>query len=79
MTATMIAHYSPDSCFTFFGSNAELLGDNDLEADFCAALRGAIVQELNPQGRQVVWQAITPNAAQYHVYRLPSLYPGVPW
>jgi hypothetical protein len=47
--------------------------------DFCAPVKGAIVQELNPQGSQVVWQATTPEADQFHVYRLPSLYPGVQW
>ena len=50
-----------------------------MEVNFCATLRGAIVQELNPQAKQVVWQGYTPNADQFHVYRLPSLYPGVQW
>jgi hypothetical protein len=80
MTATMIAHYvPPPSYFSFFGGNAELLSNNDMEVDFCAALKGAIVQELNPQASQVLWQATTPGADQFHVYRLPSLYPGVQW
>jgi arylsulfate sulfotransferase len=80
MTATMITHYAPPpSYFSFFGGNAELLANNDIEVDFCAPVKGAIVQELNPQGSQVVWQAITQGADQFHVYRLPSLYPGVQW
>ncbi len=80
MTATMIAHYvPPPSYFSFFGGNAELLANNDMEVDFCGAIKGAIIQELNPQGSQVVWQATTPGAYQFHVYRLPSLYPGVQW
>jgi arylsulfate sulfotransferase len=80
MTATMITHYvPPPSYFSFFGGNAELLNNNDMEVDFCAAAKGAIVQELNPQGSQVVWQATTTGADQFHVYRLPSLYPGVQW
>jgi len=80
MTATMIAHYvPPPTYFSFFGGNAEQLGNNDTEVNFCAALKGAIVQELNPQASQVVWQATTPGADQFHVYRLPSLYPGVQW
>jgi len=80
MTATMIAHYvPPPSYFSFFGGNAELLSNNDVEVDFCAALKGAIVQELNPQASQVLWQATAPGADQFHVYRLPSLYPGVQW
>jgi hypothetical protein len=80
MTATMVTHYvPPPTYFSFFGGNAELLANNDVEVDFCAALSGAIVQELNPQGSQVVWQGTTPGADQFHVYRLPSLYPGVQW
>ena len=80
MTATMITHYvPPPSYFSFFGGNAELLANNDMEVDFCATSKGAIVQELNPQGSQVVWQGTTPGADQFHVYRLPSLYPGVQW
>ena len=80
MTATMITHYvPPPSYFSFFGGNAELLANNDMEVDFCGAAQGAIVQELNPQGSQVVWQGTTPGADQFHVYRLPSLYPGVQW
>jgi arylsulfate sulfotransferase len=80
MTATMISHYvPPDTYFTFFGGNAELLANGDIEVDFCATPRGAIVQELDPQAQNVIWQGYTPNADQFHVYRLPSLYPGVQW
>jgi arylsulfate sulfotransferase len=80
MTATMITHYvPPPTYYSFFGGNAELLANNDMEVNFCAAVKGAIVQELDPQARNVIWQGYTPNAAQFHVYRLPSLYPGVQW
>jgi arylsulfate sulfotransferase len=80
MTATMISHYvPPPDYFSFFGGNAELLANGDMEVNFCAPLKGAIVQELNPQASQVVWQGTTPGADQFHVYRLPSLYPGVQW
>lgn len=79
-TATMISHYvPPSSYFSFFGGNAGMLANNDIEADFCSPVSGAIVQELNPQTQQVVWQATTPKADQFHVNRLPSLYPGVQW
>jgi hypothetical protein len=79
-TATLITHYvPPSSYFSFFGGNAEQLANNDIEADFCAPLSGAILQELDSQGSQVVWQATTPNADQYHANRMPSLYPGVQW
>lgn len=80
MTATLVDHYEPPpSYFSFFGGNVELLSNDDVEINFCAPLSGAIVQELNPQGSRVVWQATTPGADQFHVYRLPSLYPGVQW
>ncbi len=80
MTATMVTHYvPPPSSFSFFGGNAELLANGDIHADFCAPLSGAIVQELNPQSMQVVWQGTTANADQFHAYRWPSLYPGVQW
>jgi hypothetical protein len=80
MTAKMITHYvPPPTYYSFFGGNAELLSNNDMEVNFCAPAQGAIVQELSPDGSQVEWQATTPGADQYHAYRMPSLYPGVQW
>jgi len=80
MTATMITHYvPPPSDYSFFGGNAELLSNGNMEVNFCATLRGGIVQELDPNAQEVVWQGFTPGADQFHVYRLPSLYPGVQW
>ena len=79
-TATMVTHYVPkDNFFSFFGGNAELLANGDLEVDFCATTLGGFVQELSPQGNQLVWQGFTAKADQYHAYRMPSLYPGVQW
>jgi arylsulfate sulfotransferase len=80
MTATIVTHYEPPpSYFSFFGGNADLLPNGNIHANFSAAVAGAIVQELNPQATQVVWQGTTPNAYQFHAYRWPSLYPGVQW
>ncbi len=80
MTATLVTHYEPPpSYFSFFGGNAELLPNGNIHANFSAAVSGAIVQELNPQATQVIWQGTTPNAYQFHAYRWPSLYPGVQW
>ncbi len=80
MTATLVTHYvPPPSYFSFFGGNADLLKNGDMHVDFCAARAGAIVQELDPQGAHVVWQGTTAGADQFHVSRLPSLYPGVQW
>jgi arylsulfate sulfotransferase len=80
MTATLVTHYEPPpSYFSFFGGNADLLPNGNIHANFSAAVSGAIVQELNPQATQVIWQGTTPNAYQFHAYRWPSLYPGVQW
>jgi arylsulfate sulfotransferase len=80
MTATLVTHYEPPpSSFSFFGGNAEQLPNGDIHANFSAAVSGAIVQELNPQASQVIWQGTTPGSYQFHAYRWPSLYPGVQW
>ncbi len=80
MTATLAKHYiPPPNFFSFFGGNAELLANGNVEADFAATNSGAVVQELDPTTMQVVWQGATPTAFQYHASRIPSLYPGVQW
>jgi hypothetical protein len=79
-TATLLENYTPpDTYFSFFGGNADLLANGDAEVDFCAPLNGAIVQELTPDASQVVWQGTTPGADQFRVQRFGSLYPGVTW
>ncbi len=81
-TATLIEHYKPSpSLYSYFGGNVDLLGNGNLEADFCGVATGAVVQELNLTGSspQLVWQAVTGGASQYRAERLPSLYPGVQW
>ncbi|MGC2163269.1 MAG: aryl-sulfate sulfotransferase, partial [Silvibacterium sp.] len=80
MTATLAIHYEPPpSYFSFFGGNVDQFANGDMQADFCAPLTGAIVQELDPTGTNVIWQGTTPKADQFHVDRLPSFYPGVQW
>lgn len=80
MTATLVTHVvPPPSYFSFFGGNAEQLANGNIEINFCSTPSGAIVQELDPTGTNVVWQAATAGADQFHVNRLPSLYPGVQW
>jgi arylsulfate sulfotransferase len=81
-TATLVQHYVPPaSMYSFFGGNVALLGNGDVEADFCAVTAGSVVQDLRgPAGsEQVVWQAVTKYTNQYRAERLPSLYPGVQW
>ena len=82
-TATLLLHYLPSPpMYSYFGGQADLLNNDDIETDFCAAPGGATVQELHqtsPTSAQIVWQAHTPGYDQYRVLRLPSLYPGVQW
>lgn len=82
MTATLMTQYKmPTSLYSYFGGDMLPLANGDAEADFCASVGGAVVQELNLSGTtpQLVWQAHTPSSAQYRAERLPSLYPGVQW
>jgi arylsulfate sulfotransferase len=80
MTATLVKHYIPPaSYFSFFGGNVEQLANGNIEAEFAATSTGAQVQELDPNSLAVVWQGTTPKVYQYHVNRMPSLYPGVQW
>jgi len=80
MTATLVTHYKPPpDYFTFFGGNVEQLSNGDVHANFGSTVNGGIVQELNPQATQVIWQGSTPSGDQFHTYRWPSLYPGVQW
>jgi arylsulfate sulfotransferase len=80
MTATLVQHYMPGTGdFSYFGGNAEQLANGNFEVTFAATANGGLVQELDPQSLQPVWQATTPGADQYHVNRWPSLYPGVQW
>ncbi len=80
MTASFVFHdVPPPSDFSFFGGNTQWLANGDNQVDFCAPASGGLVQELDPSGSQVVWQATTPGADQFRVERLGSLYPGVQW
>ena len=80
MTATLRTHYNPGPTFySYFGGDAQLLSNNQLLVDFCAKVGGSTIQELDPTATQIIWNATTPNASQYRVLSVPSLYPGVQW
>ncbi len=86
MTATFVHHYiAPPSFYSFFGGQADLLGNGDIEADFSAVTTGAVVQEFQPgpalveTSPSIVWQAVSAGVDMYRATRLPSLYPGVQW
>lgn len=81
-TATITFHDFPN-LYSFWGGNAEVLGNGDFEYDLCAAAPGgnAVVLELPQQesSRQIAWQMNVAGDDTYRAYRLPSLYPGVQW
>ncbi|GAC1500251.1 MAG: hypothetical protein NVS1B6_06470 [Steroidobacteraceae bacterium] len=86
MTATFVHHYiAPAELYSFFGGQAELLPNGDVEVDFSSAKSGATVQEYHPGAAvaetspQIIWQSVSPGFDQYRALRLPSLYPGVQW
>jgi arylsulfate sulfotransferase len=80
MTASFVFHdVPPPSDFSFFGGSTQWLANGDSHVDFCAPLSGTLVQEFDPSGSQLIWQATTPGADQFRVERLGSLYPGVQW
>lgn len=82
MTATITFHDFPN-LFSFFGGNAEVLANGNLEYDLCAASPGgnAVVLEVPQQEnpRQVAWQMEIGGDDTYRAFRMPSLYPGVQW
>lgn len=81
-TATLVFQDVPN-LFSFYGGNAEVLANGDLEYDLSAGGPGnsAVVLEVTQQQnpRQVVWQMTIPTISAYRAFRLPSLYPGVQW
>lgn len=86
LTATLVSHYVPtNALYSYFGGQVDLLGNGNIEADFCSPVSGAVVQEYTvplgaPQSNpSIVWQATTPGYNQYRAYRISSLYPGVQW
>lgn len=82
MTATITFHDFP-SLYSFWGGNAEVLANGNLEYDMTAASPGgnAVILELPQQEnpRQIAWQMSIAGDNTYRAYRLPSLYPGVQW
>lgn len=84
MTATLQFHQIlPTSLYSFFGGNAEVLANGNVEYDACG-LPGAphsqifeVTDQANPS---TVWNMQTTSTNYlYRGYRLPSLYPGVQW
>ncbi len=83
LTATLTFHPTTVD-YSFFGGNAEVLANGDLEYDECAttavpASNAAIYEVTQASPPQTVWQAIIAGQYAYRGFRMPSPYPGVQW
>jgi arylsulfate sulfotransferase len=85
MTATLTFHsILPASEYNFFGGNAEVLANGNVEYDLCA--RGSAIgtgsdvyEVTNESTPRTVWSMHDSGANLYRARRMPSLYPGVQW
>lgn len=82
-TATLALNpTTPD--YSFFGGNAEVLKNGNIEYDECASTaspaNNAVVYEVTQTTPpQTVWQMQISGQYAYRAMRIPSLYPGVQW
>jgi arylsulfate sulfotransferase len=81
-TATLTFHpTTPD--YSFFGGNAEVLGNGNVEYDECGATtpkNNSFVFEVTQTATpQTVWKMSLTGQYAYRAMRIPSLYPGVQW
>jgi hypothetical protein len=83
LTATLVTHQiMPTNLYNFFGGNAEILPNGNLEYDLCGlpgAPNSQIFETPNQSAVQTVWNLKVTGDYVYRGYRLPSLYPGVQW
>ena len=80
MTATLSFHpTTPD--YSYFGGNAEVLKNGDVEYDECASggNNGTIYEVTQTSSPQTVWKMQVAGQYAYRGMRIPSLYPGVQW
>jgi arylsulfate sulfotransferase len=83
MTATLAFDpVAPD--YSFFGGNAEVLGNSNLEYGLCATTalptnNGAVLEITQTTPPQTVWEMQVTGQFVYRGMRIPSLYPGVQW
>jgi arylsulfate sulfotransferase len=79
-TATLAFHPNAQD-YSFFGGNAEVLKNNNVEYDECAVPSGgsAIFEITQASPSQIVWQMHIAGSFAYRAMRIPSLYPGVQW
>jgi len=82
-TATLAFHPTTPE-YSFFGGNAEILQNGNVEYDECASTaypaNNAVVYEVTQTTPpQTVWQMRITGQYAYRAMRIPSLYPGVQW
>jgi hypothetical protein len=80
MTATLLFHYiAPSTEYSYWGGNAEVLPNGNIEADFCAgAGTSSDVYEMTP-AQTMIWHQHSNGQNLYRSQRIGSLYPGVTW
>lgn len=82
MTATLQFHrFQPPALYSFFGGNADMLENGDVEYDLCglAGMNSQMLEVTNEPNPQTVWSMKLATNYAYRAYRIPSLYPGVQW
>ena len=83
MTATLAFNpTTPD--YSFFGGNAEVLKNGNVEFAECASTplpdnNGTIFEVTQTSPSQTVWEVHVAGQYAYRGMRIPSLYPGVQW
>jgi arylsulfate sulfotransferase len=80
-TATLTFHAAAPK-YSFFGGNAEVLKNTDVE--YCDSaggpgVAGDIYEVTQDSTAQTVWQMLITGQYAYRGQRIPSLYPGVQW
>ncbi len=84
MTATQ-TFLQETPAYSYFGGNADVLKNNDVEYDLCTTLPSGVptatatYEVTNSATPQTVWSMSMTGANAYRSFRLPSLYPGVQW
>jgi hypothetical protein len=82
-TATIVWHDNLSPVFSFFGGNAEVLDNGNVEfavsASGGSSTAGAVYEVTQDPTPQTVWQLQIAGQYAYRAMRMPSLYPGVQW
>jgi len=82
-TATLVIDPTTED-YSFFGGNAEVLANGNVEYDECAngglgGTEGTILEVTQSSSPQTVWKMVISTQYTYRGMRIGSLYPGVQW